>query len=408
MKVIKSTSKNLDKVLNRNFSTKKRVEEKARQILEDVRLHGDEAVLKYTKKFDRIKLSPKQMKVSEGETNGAYQNIDSEFVSTLKVVMENVTKFYKKQLRKSWKIKDEDGVILGENFTPIQTLGIYIPSGQVPLVSTVYMTVLPAKVAGVGRIILATPPNKYGSVDPHVLVVANLLKVDEIYKIGGAQAIGALAFGTKTIPRVDKIIGPGNEYVTEAKRQVYGYCDIDMMAGPSEVVIIANQLADSKFIIADLAAQAEHHKGLAILITPSKALIKQLRKELIRATVISVKNLDEAAEIANQIAPEHLQVMVKNPNKIIKKIKNAGAIFVGPYTPTAVGDYIAGPSHVLPTGGTARFFSGLSLKDFMKSIHVISYSKKALDKVRCSVEKISGLEGLSKHADSIKIRFKED
>jgi len=405
MKVVKSTSKNLDKILNRNFSTKKRVEEKVRDIIEDVRLHGDEAVLKYTRKFDRIKMAPRQIRVSEAETNGAYQNIDSEFVATLKVAMENVTKFYKKQVRKSWKIKDEDGVILGEKYSPINTIGIYIPSGTVPLVSTVYMTVLPAKVAGVERIILATPPNKYGSVDPHILVVANLLKVDEIYKVGGAQAIASLAFGTKSIPRVDKIIGPGNDYVTEAKRQVFGYVDIDMMAGPSEVVIIANQYADLKFIMADLAAQGEHYKGLAILITPSKALIKQLRREQLKATVISVKNLDEAAKIANKIAPEHLQIMVKSPQNIIKKITNAGAIFIGPYTPTVVGDYIAGPSHVLPTGGTARFFSGLSLKDFMKSTHLISYSKKALEKVKKPIEKISSLEGLSKHAESIKVRF---
>ena len=236
-------------------------------------------------------------------------------------------------------------------------------------------------------------------------MVANLLKVDEIYKAGGAQAIAALAFGTKTIPRVDKIVGPGNQYVTEAKRQVFGFTGIDMLAGPSEVVIIANQYSNPDFVLADLRAQAEHLKGLAVLVTTSKRLAKLAKKDVEKGYIILVKNLDQAVEVTNKLAPEHLQIMIRRPQSIIKRIENAGAIFVGPYTPTVVGDYFAGPSHVLPTGGTARFFSGLGIKDFIKGFHTVSYSKKALEKARDAVENISLREGLSKHLESIKIRF---
>jgi len=267
------------------------------------------------------------------------------------------------------------------------------------------MSVLPAKIAGVNEIYLATPPNASGEVNPNILVVANLLKVNAIFKLGGAQAIAAMAFGTKTIPKVDKIVGPGNEYVTEAKRQVFGYCDIDMLAGPSEVVIIANQFANPAHVIADLQAQTEHQRGIGILITPTKKLVRLVRKEVGKGYVIVVKNLDEAVDIANRIAPEHLQIMVKQPNKLIKKIRHAGAVFIGPYSPVVIGDYIAGPSHVLPTSGTARFFSGLGVYDFMKSTHLISYSKKALEKVAPAIEKIAELEGMKKHIQSLKIRF---
>lgn len=407
MKIIKFSSKQFSKLCERNASRKKRVLKSVNQIIEDVKLRGDEAVIKYTKRFDKVKLAARQFKVSESETSGAYQDISPDFVNTLKIVIENVTKFHKKQIRKSWKIHGADGIVLGERYSPLDTVGVYVPSGTVPLVSSVYMTVLPAKIAGVKKIILATPPNKYCSVDPHILVVANLLKVDEVYKIGGAQAVAALAFGTKTIPKVDKIVGPGNEYVTEAKRQVFGYTDIDMIAGPSEVVIIANQHSNPAFVAADLKAQGEHFKGLSVLITNSKKLARRMRNEVEKGYIIIVKNLEEACEVTNIIAPEHLQIMVKSPQKVLKRIKNAGAIFIGPYTPTAVGDYIAGPSHVLPTGGTARFFSGLSLKDFIKSTHVISYSKKALEQARGSIEKLSGIEGLKAHLESVKIRFEE-
>ena len=405
MKLVRVGSRHFQKLCERNSGRTRRVSESVRKILENVKLSGDDAVIKYTKKFDKVSLSPKDLKVSECETSGAYQDIKPEFVSTLKVVLENVQKFYKKQLKKSWKIKDADGVLLGEKVTPLERVGIYVPGGTVPLVSSVYMTVIPAKMAGVKKIILVTPPNEYKSVDPHILVVADLLKVDEIYKIGGAQAIAALAFGTRSVPKVDKIVGPGNAYVTEAKRQVFGYCDIDMLAGPTEVVIIANQQSNVNFIKADLEAQAEHFMGLSILITNSKKLARTLKKENIRGYVIVVKNMDEAADVANSLAAEHLQILTNNPKRIAKKIMNAGAIFLGPYTPVAVGDYVAGPSHVLPTGGSARFFSGLGVSDFYKSSHIISYTKKALEKVREPLEKVAGIERLSKHLDSVKVRF---
>ncbi|MCK9431513.1 MAG: histidinol dehydrogenase, partial [Candidatus Omnitrophica bacterium] len=313
----------------------------------------------------------------------------------------------RKQLRKSWRIKCGDGVVLGENYSPLERVGVYIPAGTAPLVSTVYMTVLPAKLAGVKKVVLISPPDKNGYINPHILVVADLLKVDEVYRVGGAQGIAALAYGTKTIPRVDKIVGPGNVYVSEAKRQVFGQVDIDMIAGPTELVVIANCFSNPKYIVADLRAQAEHAKGLAILITNSRSLAKEVKSQLgdYNGSIILTKNLKQAAEIANRIAPEHLEILVQDPHKLLKDIRNAGAIFLGPFSPVALGDYVAGPSHVLPTSGTARFFSGLNITDFIKSSHIISYSKKALEKIRDPLEKIAGIEGLQKHVDSVKSRF---
>ena len=407
MKIIRFTSKKLEKIYNRGQLRQVRVEEKVRKIIDDVRLFGDEAIFKYTRKFDKVKLNQRQLRVSQIEISGAYANISPNFVSSLKVIIENVNRFYRKQLRKSWRIKGTEGVVLGENYTPLERVGVYIPAGTAPLVSTVYMTVLPAKLAGVKKIVLVSPPDKNGYINPHILVIADLLKVDEIYRVGGAQGIAALAYGTKTIPRVDKIVGPGNIYVSEAKRQVFGIVDIDMIAGPTELVVIANRFSDPKFIVADLRAQAEHAKGLAILITNSKSLAKEVKSQLDgdNGYIILTKDLKQAAEIANKIAPEHLEILVQNPKKLLKDIKNAGAIFLGPYSPVALGDYVAGPSHVLPTQGTARFFSGLNVTDFIKSNHIISYSKKALEKIREPLEKIAGIEGLQKHVDSVKSRF---
>lgn len=407
MKIVRFGSKLAEKVYNRQITRSRRVEEKVHQILDDIRTLGDDAVFKYTKRFDGVKLSPRQLKVSQIEISGAYQNITPNFVSSLKIVIENINRFYRKTLKKSWRLKDGDGLVIGEDYVPLDTVGVYIPAGTAPLVSTVYMTVLPAKIAGVKKIVLVSPPDKQGNINPHILVVADLLKVDEIYKVGGAQAIGALAYGTKTVPRVDKIVGPGNVYVTEAKRQVFGYVDIDMIAGPTELVIIASRFSDPKFIVADLKAQAEHVGGLAILVTNSKSLAKLVKSQTegVNGLIILTKNLDQAVEVANKIAPEHLEILVQNPRRLAKEIKNAGAIFLGPYSPTAVGDYVAGPSHVLPTSGTAKFFSGLSTLDFIKTNHIISYSKKALEKVREPLEKVAGIEGLSKHLDSVKVRF---
>jgi histidinol dehydrogenase len=406
MRLIRPTSAELTKLYNRGLNIKKRVREKVAKIIEDVRLYGDEAVIRYAYRFDKVRLKARNLRVSAGEINGSYQEMDPNLVSSFKIAIENVTVFYKKQLKKSWKTKEKEGIILGERFMPLDTIGIYIPAGTAPLVSTVYMTVLPAKIAGVKRIIITTPPNRYLSVEPYILVMANLLGINEVYKVGGAQAIAAMALGTKTIPRVDKILGPGNPYVTEAKRQLFGYVDIDMLAGPSEVVIIADDNANYEYVASDLTAQSEHFMGLSILITKSKRLAKFIRQQPIKGYVILAKSLKEAADIANRLAPEHIELMVRNPRKLSKDIKNAGSIFLGDYSPVALGDYIAGPSHVLPTGSTARFFSGLGVEDFLKRTHIISYSKKALESVKDHIEKIANLEGLKKHIESVNIRFK--
>lgn len=405
MRNVQAGSKMFDDLVNRNSRGKMRLQKKVAKIIEDVRAEGDVALFRYTSRFDKVNMKRKDLRVTEAEISGAYQDIKPEIVNTLKEVINNINKFYKNQIPRSWSIRQESGIELGEKFAPIEKVGVYVPSGTVPLVSSVYMTVLPARIAGVKKIIMLSPPNKYKSIDPYILVVANLLKVDEIYKVGGAQAIAALAFGTKTVPKVDKIVGPGNEYVTEAKRQVFGYCDIDMLAGPSEVLIIANQHANIDYLKKDLMAQAEHHKGLSILVTPSKKVFDALREESdMKGYIIKVKNLDEAAAVSNMIAPEHLQLMVKSPKRLLKKISNAGAIFLGQYAPVTIGDYIAGPSHVLPTGGTARYSSGLNLRSFIKSSHIISYSRKALCGSAGWVRELTELEKLEKHWESVNIR----
>jgi len=405
MKVVKFSGQTLEKIYRRLDQRKIRVKTTVERVIQDVAARGDEALVKYTKKFDNVDIPIRLIRVSEAETNAAFQNIDAEFISSLKIALNNVTNFYKKQLKKSWKIRGEDGITLGEMYRPIERVGVYVPSGTAPLVSSVYMSVLPAKIAGVNEVYVATPPAANGEVNPYILVVANLLKVNAVFKLGGAQAIAAMAFGTKSVPKVDKIVGPGNDYVTEAKRQVFGYCDIDMLAGPSEVVIIANNSANPQHVIADLHAQAEHRNGMAVLITSSKKLANTVRREVAEGYVILVKNIDEAVDVANKIAPEHLEIMLNQPNKVLKKIRHAGAVFIGPYSPVVVGDYISGPSHVLPTSGTARFFSGLGVNDFIKSTHVIGYSRKALEKVAPAIEKIASLEGMKRHIQSLKSRF---
>lgn len=406
MKILTHSGQGIQKLYNRNLSERKKsVEEKVRGIIGDVQRDGDEALIKYTRKFDKVKLSAKELRVPESEISGAFQNITSDFINDLKVILNNVSEFYKKQMPKAGRVRNDDGILLKENILPLDTVGIYIPAGTAPLISTVYMTAVPARVAGVKRIVIATPPDKNGHINPYILAVANLLKVNEIYKMGGAQAIAAMAFGTKTIPRVDKIIGPGNMFVTEAKRQLFGYVDIDMLAGPTELVVIANKYSNVDYVVADMEAQLEHIGGLAVLVTNSRQLIRQVRKRVNKGYAIHVKNMDEAAQVVNKIAPEHLQILTNSPAGVAKKIKNAAAIFLGPYSPTALGDYAAGPSHALPTGGTARFFSGLCLSDFMKKNHIISYSKKALEKIRGPIEQVAKLEGLCKHYESVNIRF---
>ena len=409
MKIIKPHSRDFEKILDRfSMSQKKRVKERVDRIIQNVRANGDDALLKYTKTFDGVKLTLRQMRVTEAEKSAAFQDINPEFISTLKKIIANITKFYTRQQKRSWKQINQEGIFLGEKVEPLSRVGVYVPAGTAPLVSCVYMSVLPARIAGVEDIVLMTPPDKNGHVNPHILVIADLLKVNEIYKIGGAQAIAALAFGTKTIKKVDKIVGPGNSYVTEAKRQVFGYVDIDMLAGPTELVVIANRYSNKDFVLSDLKAQAEHAGGMAILVTPSKSLAKEIKQALPDRDggyIILVKNLDEAIQVSNLIAPEHLEILTNNPRKFVKKIKNTGALFLGPYSPVALGDYFAGPSHVLPTAGSARFFSGLSVYDFLRNTHIISYSKRALEEAKPHIERLCQIEGLVKHFESVKKRF---
>ena len=405
MKVITTASQEYQRLCARRTPRKRRIEETVRKILDDVAQNGDEALLRYTRRFDRVKLSAKQLRVTEAEISGAFQHIDPNLVVHLKRAIQNVQAFYGRPRLKPVRIVNDDGVMLSEKFDPIDRVGVYIPGGQASLVSTVYMTVIPARQAGVKQITLATPPRPNGGVDPNILVVASLLNVDEIYKVGGAQAVAAFAYGTKTIPRVDKIVGPGNFYVLEAKRRVYGLVDLDMPAGPSEVAIIANRYSNFQFVLADLMGETEHVGGVCFLITTSKALAKLARKQIPSGYCILVKNLEEAAEVANALAPEHLEIMVNSPNKLLKRIRRAGAVFLGPYSPVTVGDYGAGPSHVLPTGGAARVFSGLGVDDFVRRTHVISYTKSALEKVREPVERLTALEGLPRHFESVKVRL---
>ncbi len=404
MKQVRFASQEFQRLINRQ-NGRSRIVERVRKIVEGVRTHGDEGVIRFTRQFDKVRLTPKQLRVTETEINGAYQNLDPKFAGWLKIISENIGHFYKRHLKKSWRTSDQNGVVLGELYRPLDRVGVYIPSGTAPLVSTVYMTIVPARLAGVSEIYVATPPRPDGSVDPHILAVAGLLKVNGVFKIGGAQAIAAMAFGTRTIPQVDKIVGPGNLYVAEAKRQVFGHVDIDMVAGPSEVVIIANQHCNVPFLLEDLRAQAEHFMGMAVVVTPSKMLVRQLRQQTAPGFIIHTKNLNEAVDIVNRIAPEHVQIMVKRPQALLRKIRHAGTVFLGPYTPTAVGDYVAGPSHVLPTGGTARFFSGLSVEDFIKRIHVIGYSRKALEASREMIERIGTIESMTHHVESVRVRF---
>ena len=405
MRTISTTGIAWQRLCNRQLVRRRRVEETVRKIVDAVHQHGDEALLRYTRKLDRVTLTPRQLRVTEAEISGAFQHLDPKFALQLKSAIQNVLAFYGRPRRRPVKMLDGDGVVLGEKFDPIERVGIYIPGGTASLVSTVYMTVIPAKRAGVKRIILATPPRKDGSVNPHILAVASLLDVDEVYRMGGAQAIAAMAFGTKAIPKVDKIVGPGNAYVAEAKRQVFGFVDVDTIAGPSEIAVIANRYSNAQYVLADLLGETEHAGGIGFLITTSKALAKLARKQVPGGYCIMVKNLEEAADVANRLAPEHLEIMVRHPHKLARRITHAGAMFLGPYSPVTVGDYIAGPSHVLPTGGSARMFSGLGTEDFIRRTHLISYTKKALERFREPLEQLTAIEGLPRHFDSVKVRL---
>ncbi|MDD5584969.1 MAG: histidinol dehydrogenase [Candidatus Omnitrophica bacterium] len=405
MRVVRNLD-SLEKALNKKRARKNKIDERVAKIIKAIREKGDDALCEYTKKFDKVKISARELRVSESEISAAFNELDSSIISAFKLAIDNVTKFYKKEAPKTTKrIKESNGKVLINRYIPLERVGVYVPAGTAPLVSTVYMAVIPAIVAGVKEIVLVSPPRKDKTLNPFILAMASLLKIKEIYRIGGAQAIASLGCGTKTIKKVDKIVGPGNEFVTEAKRQLFGEVDIDMLAGPSEVVILALRGANLDYILADLEAQMEHYRGMGIVVTNSRKIVKELKASKVEGFVLRVRNLDEGCAAVNRIAPEHLEIFSKKPSKILKKIKNAGAIFLGENTPTALGDYTAGPSHILPTAGTARFFSSLSASEFLKETHIISYTKKALQDEALVLEKIASLEGMTKHVESVKKRL---
>ncbi len=404
------------------------IEQTVKKIIDDVRANGDRTLLNYTKKFDGVSITKTQLKVSKQEMKDARSVLVDDILKAVKEAKRNIANFHKKQIhgRKTWYRGSTKTVLLGEKYTAIESVGVYIPGGTAPLISSVLMTVIPARLAGVRRIVAVTPPQKNGQINKYVLAVLDLLRVTEIYKIGGAQAIAALAFGTKTIAKVDKIVGPGNIYVSTAKKLVYGTVDIDMTAGPSEIAIIADDEANPQYIAADLISQAEHgENGKFVLITTSKLIAEKVnvlikkqvallrRKKAIEKSldkgkeIFIVKTLDEAVSIANQMAPEHLELHVCEPQKLAKKIRNAGAIFFGECSPVSIGDYIAGPNHVLPTNGMARVFSPLSVDDFLKKSSVICYSKKGLKRIRKSLSLLADLEGMEAHKRSLLIRLED-
>lgn len=412
----------IDDLLGRGSDDFSKVDKVVYGILEDVKEKGDIALYEYTKKFDNTRLEA--LKVTKDEIDEALEVVGNEFLEILKEAKDNIARYHKKQLQSSWMTNDKEGIILGQLIRPLERVGIYVPGGKAAYPSTVLMNAIPAKVAEVGSIAIVTPPSKDGKVNPYILAAAKIAGVNEIYKIGGAQSIAALAYGTETIKPVDKIVGPGNIYVARAKRAVFGLVDIDMIAGPSEICIIADENKNPSFIAADLLSQAEHDEmASSILITTSKALAEQVeeevrlqidmseRKEIITKAISSyghifiARDIEEAINISNKIAPEHLEVMVDNPFELLPKIKNAGAIFLGQYTPEPIGDYFAGPNHTLPTSGTARFSSPLGTYDFMKKSSLLYYNEDALRNVKDKVISFTEAEGLSAHGNSIKVRF---
>ena len=431
MRIVKLTAESkkglLEDLLQRSPNHYGQYESAVAEIIETVKKGGDEALFSYTEKFDHCKMDAAHIRVTREEIDEAYQKVDADFVEVMKKSAANIRAFHEKQLRNSWFDPKPDGTILGMKILPIAIAGVYVPGGKAAYPSSVLMNVLPAKVAGVERIIMTTPPGADGKVNPGTLVAAHIAGVDEIYKVGGAQAIAAMAFGTQSIPKVDKITGPGNIFVALAKKACFGYVSIDSIAGPSEILVIADETANPRFVAADLLSQAEHDElASAILITTSKTLADQVsvevdrfvanlsRREIIEKSlnnygyILLVDSLDEAADTANEIASEHLEILTKDPFAMMTKIRNAGAIFLGEYSSEPLGDYFAGPNHVLPTNGTARFFSPLNVDDFLKKTSIISYSRAALEKIHQDIECFAENEGLTAHANSIRVRFEKE
>lgn len=425
IKLTEETKKDiLTTLLKRSPSQYPEYEKTVSEILNNVRNNGDKAVFEYTEKFDGYKYDENTIRVTEKEINEAYDNYDKELIAIMEKAFNNIKEYHEKQKQNSWISTKEDGTLLGVKVSAIEKAGVYVPGGKAAYPSSTLMCVIPALVAGVERIVMVTPANKEGKVADCTLVAAKICGVNEIYKVGGAQAIAALAYGTETIPKVDKIVGPGNIFVALAKKAVFGHVSIDSVAGPSEILVIADDTANPRYVAADLLSQAEHDQlASAILLTTSKQLADKVSaevdiflKELSRTEIIekSLENygyiilcdsIDDAIDAANEIASEHLEILTKNPYETMTKIKNAGAIFLGEYSSEPLGDYFAGPNHVLPTNGTAKFFSPLSVDAFIKKTSIISYSKDALKEIHTDIERFALSEGLSAHANSIKVRF---
>ena len=430
MNIINLTKENrldlLESLLKRSPNQYSEYEKTVAEIVENVRRNKDEALLAYTEKFDHIALTPETMRVTEEEIEEAYREVDPKLLDVIRKALVNIRSYHEKQKRYSWFDSKENGILLGQKITPLQKVGVYVPGGKAVYPSSVLMNVVPAKVAGVGQIVMTTPC-RGGKVSPNTLVAANEAGVDVIFKVGGAQAIAALAHGTETIPKADKIVGPGNIFVALAKKAVYGFTGIDSIAGPSEIMVLADETANPRYVAADLLSQAEHDElASAILVTTSKTLAEAVLKEidgfletLSRADIIAksldnygyiliVDSLQEGINAVDEIAPEHLEIVTSNPFDVMTRVHNAGAIFLGPYSSEPLGDYFAGPNHILPTNGTARFFSPLSVDDFVKKSSVIYYSEEALRAVHKEIESFARAEELTAHANSIAVRFEEE
>ena len=427
LKLTKETQNNiLENLLKRSPNSYGEFESRVNDIIQNVREKRDEAVFEYTLKFDGATIDQDNIRVTEEEIKEAYEQIDPKLLDVIRKALVNIRDYHTKQKQYSWFDSDESGIILGQKVTPLKTVGVYVPGGKAVYPSSVLMNVIPAKVAGVSNIIMTTPCGKDGKVYPSTLVAAKEAGVDAIYKVGGAQAIAALAFGTESIPKVDKIVGPGNIYVALAKKAVFGYVSIDSIAGPSEIMVLADETANPRFVAADLLSQAEHDEmASAILVTTSETLAEQVsvevdkfvatlsRKEIIQKSldnygyILVADTMQDAIDTVNEMASEHLELVTKNPFETMTKIRNAGAIFIGEYSSEPLGDYFAGPNHVLPTNGTAKFFSPLGVDDFIKKSSIISYSREALEPVYKDIVQFAECEKLTAHANSIRVRFED-
>ena len=427
LKLTKETQNNiLENLLKRSPNSYGEFESRVNDIIQNVREKRDEAIFEYTLKFDGATINQDNIRVTEEEIKEAYEQVDPKLLDVIRKALVNIRDYHTKQKQYSWFDSDESGIILGQKVTPLKTVGVYVPGGKAVYPSSVLMNVIPAKVAGVCNIIMTTPCGKDGKVHPSTLVAAKEAGVDAIYKVGGAQAIAALAFGTESIPKVDKIVGPGNIYVALAKKAVFGYVSIDSIAGPSEIMVLADETANPRFVAADLLSQAEHDEmASAILVTTSETLAEQVsvevdefvevlsRKEIIQKSldnygyILVADTMQDAIDTVNEIASEHLELVTKNPFETMTKIRNAGAIFIGEYSSEPLGDYFAGPNHVLPTNGTAKFFSPLSVDDFIKKSSIISYSREALEPVYKDIVQFAECEKLTAHANSIRVRFED-